>query len=67
MLVDGDRYRVQAPALGGAAVVGVSGVLECDCADALLRESAQHEVEPLGEPGADDDALGIGNCAANST
>src|ERR1039457_5712492 len=38
MLVDGDRYRVQAPALGGAAVVGVSGVLECDCADALLRE-----------------------------
>src|ERR1035441_7949205 len=38
MLVDGDRYRVQAPALGGATVVGVSGVLECDCADALLRE-----------------------------
>jgi hypothetical protein len=38
MLVDGHRYRVQAPALGGAAVVGVSGVLECDCADALLRE-----------------------------
>lgn len=53
--------------LGGDAVVGVSGVLECDCADALLRQGSQHEVEPLGEPGANDDPLGIGDCAADAT
>src|SRR6266540_1940261 len=58
---DGDRFHAYPDGRGtGGAATSVARVLEGHPPHASLHEDPQREVQPLGEPGADHDAFGIG-------
>lgn len=67
MLVDRDRLRSDAPTLGCAVVFRVPGILECHDVHSGAREGTEHEVEALGEAGADHEPLRISYRTSDAT
>jgi hypothetical protein len=64
--VDGNRCHLEAGLLGDQPLRMPAGILERDLANALTGQPAAGQRQPLPEPGADEDMLGLGRDPAHA-